>query len=240
MTAARFPLTTPHPRAARWLVALAALQIVIGLLAVVAWRADHGSAAVDLDAVTAVAIPPVGLEQAYPVAEGVARTWRADAALVSASLQVDWPWDVIPGDTEVALGGWATFVFASESAGGTLSVAVDRISGRAARTETIAWAAGPPAPITPPGTFPTGSLRAVALAEADAGRAFRTGCPSSRHLTRVALLQQPSGQATAPPAWLVTYHDSRTPDLNALEFRISVAGGEILSVVDQAPPCEDP
>jgi hypothetical protein len=185
---------------------------------------------------------PATLEDGLAVAWEQARAWRSDARLLSATMQVDWPWQAPPAVvTEVPGTGWLTYVFVAPwqppgrgPGAATLSVVVERLSGRVTLQTTLGWEyppATPPVVATPRPAVST--IAAIKLAEAAGGTAFRRACPHYRHVTRVSLVDQ----GEWPPHWLVTYEDARRPDRNGLLFRIGAASPDILAQEFDAPTC---
>lgn len=184
---------------------------------------------------------PTGIETALRIAEPVAQAWREDAWIAGASMQVDWPWDDTSDSGVVPGGGWVNAVFAGGAGSdpGTLSVLVERGGGVVVRTESLGWDSAPPGSTALVTTYPWSSNGAVIAGEEAGGREFRRACPAARHLTRVSLVAQPDGQQTAPPVWLVTYHDVRQPERNALEFRVDAVSGDVLTTQDRSLPCAE-
>jgi hypothetical protein len=217
---------------------LAAVQLALVAAGVIVWTRSHGETALTDQRLTALAVAtrPTSLESATPVVLRAARAWRSNAVAVSESLQVDWPWEVSADPQPIADGGFATFVFASTGdAGGpaTLSVVVERLSGLVVRREEHSWSqALPPAISLIPSAVD--SLAALDVAEHAGGTAFRRGCPSQRHETRLSRVES----AGAPDIWLVSYPDVRDPTMNALELRIDATTGELLDHINRSRPCE--
>jgi hypothetical protein len=158
-------------------------------------------------------------------------------------MQVDWPWQPPPPGvvTDIPGTGWLTYVFIAPwqppgrgPGAATLSVVVDRLSGRVAAQTTLGWEHAPAAPsviATPTATVP--SSTAIILAEAAGGTTFRRACPQFRHVTRISLVDQPG----VPAFWLVTYEDSRQPDRHGLLLRIGAVTPGVLATADDAPEC---
>jgi hypothetical protein len=217
------------------LVQLLTLAIGVGSW----WFGQRDGDVVALDAVDSTAPAATSIEAARPLADAYAATWRDDARLISATMQLDWPWTV-EGSQVLPPGGWIIAVYAAPDSDETLSLLIDRFDGRLARTASSSGAAVGPDRSIDPVDYRVDSLAAVARAEAEIGTQFRQACPESRHLTRVSPMVEAASEQTGPPTWLVTYHDSRQPGTNALEVRINALTGEVLEVENQSGPCDPP
>ena len=222
----------------RALWALAAVQASLALIAVAIWFESPGDTMALPRQVRAsdVATRPTSLESAWPVALRAARDWRPDAWPVSASMQVDFPWEVGPDPPPVADGGFVTFLFASAGSPGgpeTLGVMVERLSGLVVRQQRLSWTDPLPEAIDLSPTA-VSSAAALDIAEHVGGKAFRRGCPQQRHEVRLNAVTVAGGN----PAWLVSYLDTRTPTINALELRIDAKTGELLDHLDRSTACD--
>lgn len=225
----------------RLLPAIVAAQVLLAVAGLLVWRLLP-----DAPAVPPVPPPdptvtePATLESGLALAERQAAAWLPGARLMSASMQVDWPWDPparpprrVPGT------GWLTYVFVApwqapgrSPGAATLSIVIERLSGQIVAQSVLPWQTAPPMPA--PGPKPAvSSSEAVLAAERFGGTAFRRACPAERHLSRVSLV---SGNGW-PPHWLVTYEDARTPAANALLVRVDAASGALLQSERDAPPC---
>lgn len=237
-------MAEPTARRRRLLWSLLGLQLLLAGAGVVVWRATARSAPAPSFAV-GVATPaavPATLEGAAPVAWERARAWRGGARLLSATMQVDWPWDPPPPAVRRLPGtGWLTYVFVApwgptgrREAAASLTVLVERLSGAVAAQTSLGWETAPPRePDEPPPTVP--SAAAVLAAEATGGTSFRRGCPQFRHLTRAALV--PAG--TLPRHWLVTYEDARQPTRHGLRVRVDAESAAVLETAEEGAGCEE-
>ena len=229
----------------RWLLLLLAFQVVVAGLAFAVWIWTPNAPptpSLPTAGLTPIA-RPASFESAFPLAWEQARAWNPDARLLSATLQVDWPWDPVPPGVVTAVPGtgWITFVFVAPwqppgrgAGAASLSVVVERLSGRILQQSSLGWEYVPATPIavaTPLTTIP--STTAVLVAEAAGGASFRRACPPLRHVTRVAL-ETDQGY---PPHWLITYEDSRAPDGHGLRVRVDAITAEVLEVDQAAPAC---
>lgn len=234
------------PTAARaWLVwSLLALQMLIAAVGVFAWRATATPAPApswEVGVATPAALPAT-LEGGLAVAAERAAAWRSGARLLSATMQVDWPWDPPPPTVRSVPGtGWLTYVFVApwEPTGrreeaASLTVLVERLSGAVVAQDALGWEEAPvPDPAaTPPAVS---STAAVLVAEAVGGTAFRGACPHYRHLTRAALV----AERDRPPVWAVTYEDAREPTRHGLRVRVDAATGEVMEIGGEAVGCEE-
>jgi len=232
----------------RLLWGLLALQVALGATGVGVWRAIAGSGPpppVPAGGGSPIAAP-AGLEEGAEIAWRRARAWRDGAELLSATMQVDWPWEVEPATTGgLPPTGWATYVFVAPWEPGwgrreeaaSLTVLIDRLSGEVAAQETLGWEEAPaPGPATPEAPA-VASTTAALVAEAVGGREFRRACPERRHLSRVSLL--PAGTEGLPAHWLVTYEDMAAPGLHGLRVRIDAASAATLEMAGEAPACEE-
>lgn len=237
-------MTQPVDNRRKLLWCLLGLQLLIGAAGVIFWRASAAPAPAPSFAV-GVATPgrlPATLEDGAAVAWERARGWRAGARLLSATMQVDWPWDPPPGAVRTLPGtGWLTYVFVApwEPAGrreeaASLTVLVERLSGEVVAQTTLGWETVPDAR-PDEGEPPVPSAAAVLVAEASGGTSFRRGCPQFRHLTRVALM--PAG--TLPTHWVVTYEDARQPARHGLRVRVDAASGAVLETAEEGAGCAE-
>ena len=229
--------------------ALLGVQVALAAIGVAVWRWGPDSAPpvppFPTDQLAAGAGGPWTLESGYAVAMERALAWREGARLLSASAQIDWPWDPpAPGPARTVPGtGWLTYVFVApwKPRGGreeaaSLAVVVERLTGAVVVQDSLGWEEAP-ALASPTASPAVGSTEAVLAAESAWGTDFRRACPVQRHLTRVSLV---TGTAL-PPHWLVTYQHERpneAPETHALTVRVDAATGTVLDVGGEAPPCE--
>ncbi len=230
----------------RLLWGLLALQVALGATGVGVWRAIEGSGPpAPVPAVGGVPIAaPAGLEEGEEIARQRARAWRDGAELLSATMQVDWPWEVAQGPAGgLPPTGWATYVFVAPWEPGwgrweeaaSLTVLIDRLSGEVAAQSTLAWEEAP-APRQAPFAAPAVTSTAAALvAEAVGGTEFRRACPERRHLSRVSLLGP--GTEGLPAHWLITYEDTANPGRHGLRLRIDATSAATLEMAQEAPGC---
>jgi hypothetical protein len=231
-------------RGFRWFPALLVVEVVLAALAFAIWLWTPEA---PLPPPTpapgaAPATLPATLESGLEVAWQQARAWRSDARLISATMQVDWPWqpppDAVP---EVPGTGWLTYVFVAPwqppgrgPGAASLSVVVERLSGRVMVQTTLGWEYAPAT--APPAAIPTpaiSTIAAIRLAEAAGGTPFRRACPHYRHVTRISLVEP----GEWPQHWLVTYEDARQPDRHGLLLRIDATTHDVLARDDDAPSC---
>lgn len=236
--------------ARRTLWLLLAGQLALAVLGVGLWRvlAASGPPApvpVPPGAAGTPIADPVGLENGATVAWERARAWHPGSALLSATMQVDWPWEAPPPEVEaVPPTGWLTFVFVAPWDAGrarpeeaaSLTVVIDRLGARVVAQTTSGWEEAPTlAP--PPATPVVGSLAASLIAEEVGGTAFRRACPERRHLSRTSLVA--AGTEGLPEHWVVTYPDTAQPVRQGLIVRIDAASAAVVGGGGEAPPCDD-
>src|SRR5687768_7222686 len=105
-----------RPHWARTGIAIVA-AIIVAQVAISAYAVATGNSEAEPDTpiVPGVEITEaLDLEGAAALGLGIARDWRADAVLVNAGMQVDWPDDSIGRlPTELPQGGWAILRFVS-------------------------------------------------------------------------------------------------------------------------------
>lgn len=235
----------PPWRSRRWLIpALLIVQLLLAALALAVWVWTPDAPALPPLPDTAAPLAGEGAtyESALPLAQAQADAWLPDARLLNASMQVDWDWTVPPGMSAALPGtGWLTYTFIAPwqppsrpPGAASLSVVIERLSGRIVSRETRGWESAPEfRPSPPPATID--SARATLLAEAAGGTDFRRGCPQYRHLSRTFPIV--AGRTDWPQHWVVLYEDSRTPDQHGLLLRIDAASGEVLDRESHAPDC---
>jgi hypothetical protein len=208
---------------------LLALQVLLGVVALAVWVWTPDAPA--LPPLPAATAPLDGsgatYESALPLAQAQADAWLPGAVLLNASMQVDWPWDVPPGETTALPGtGWLTYAFIAPwdppgrpPGAASLGVVIERLSGSMATQETAGWEQAP------------------LLAEADGGTEYRRGCPQYRHMSRTFPVA--AGRTEWPQHWVIIYEDSRVPDKHGLLLRIDAATGAVLDRAGEAPACDE-
>ncbi len=224
------------------LLLLVAVQVLLGAAGIGLWR---WSVRMAPEPPPPAAMPPIArpvtIETAAEAAWSHARAWRADARLLSATMQVDWPWDPPPPALDtIPDTGWLTYVFAApwdaalrRDEAASLSLLIDRVSGEVIVQSTRGWEQAPPftaeiaAPAVPSST-------AILVAEAISGTEFRRDCPAYRHLSRISLTPGP------PAAWLITYEDVRQREQHGLIVQADATTGTVISVTGTAPACTAP
>jgi len=183
-------------------------------------------------------------ESALPLAQAQADAWLPGAILLNASMQVDWPWDVPPGETTGIPGtGWLTYAFIAPwdppgrpPGAASLGVVIERLSGVMMSQDSIGWEEAPEFREPPP-PAPIDSTAATLRAEAEGGTTFRRDCPNYRHLSRTFPLA--AGRTEWPQHWVIIYEDSRVPDQHGLLLRIDATTGELLDRSGEAPACDE-
>lgn len=173
-------------------------------------------------------------------ADQVAHAWDANARLVYASMQIDWPNQPPPTTvTSISPFGWLRFVYVTDISGGrtdraTLSILFERVSGRLINQTVNQWTE----------TFGEGDLfaqvstsdtTAVLGTELGGGTAFRAACPGVRNRSIVSLvIDQSSGQ----PTWVVGYPGKNGDISTGMGFHVNAATGAV--TVTRQPPAECP
>ena len=105
---------TRPSRLRRWLGVLLAVQVLLAVtaLAVWIWTPDAPPLPPETRETARLVGGGATIESALPLAQAQADAWLPGATLLNASMQVDWPWTVPPGQTEaVPATGWLTYVF---------------------------------------------------------------------------------------------------------------------------------
>ena len=229
----------------RVLWTLLGLQVVLAAAGVAVWRLAEGVPPPPAPVSGPSPVVPATLESGAAIARRQADAWRQGAQLLSATMQVDWPWEPPPPVVTTVPGtGWLTYVFVApwdpvlgREEAASLTVLIDRLSGEVAAQTTLGWEEAPE--FTPSATAANlTSTAAVLVAEAAGGTGFRRACPDRRHLTRVSLVE-PRGGGALPPHWLVTYEDTEQPGRHGLVARIDAVTAEVLAIESDAPPCEE-
>jgi hypothetical protein len=182
-------------------------------------------------------------ESALPLAQAQADAWLPGAVLLNASMQVDWPWDVPPGEpTGIPGTGWLTYTFIAPwqapgrpPGAASLGVVIERLSGAVVNQESTGWEEAPEYRAPPPPAA-IDSTAATLRAERAGGTEFRRACPQYRHLSRIFPVA--AGRTEYPQHWVVIYEDSRVPDQHGLMLRIDGASGKVLDRESAAPGCE--
>jgi hypothetical protein len=239
-------------RAPRWwrtrrgtIAVLLALQVALAALAlaVSVWT-PRAPALPPMPAATA---PMAGggatYESALPLAQAQADAWLPGAVLLNASMQVDWPWTVPPGETAELPGtGWLTYAFLApwdppgrSPGAASLGVVIERLSGAVVNQETSGWENAPDFRAPPPAAA-IDSTAATLLAEAAGGTEFRRACPQFRHLSRTFPVA--AGRTEWPQHWVIIYEDTRVLEKHGLLLRIDAETGDLLDQSGDAPECE--
>ena len=255
-TAAAVERTSPGsaPAKRRWwqtwrgaIAGLLVLQVLLALVALAVWVWTPNAPA--LPPRPAERAPLIGdgatYESALPLARKQAAAWLPGALLLNASMQVDWPWTVPPGEpAEIPGTGWLTYAFVAPwhppgrpPGAASLGVVIERLSGEVVSQDTRGWEEPPawPEPI-PPSSID--SSTAILLAEAAGGTDFRRACPNFRHLSRTFPVA--AKRTEWPQHWVISYEDTRAPEKHGLLFRIDAETGEVLDRRVTAPNCETP
>jgi hypothetical protein len=229
----------------RVLWALLAVQVALAAAGIGLWRFGRASPGVPAPIGGPPAIVSPTLEEGAAIARLRADAWRPGAQLLSATMQVDWPWDqTSEAVVAVPATGWLTYVFVApwdpalgREEAASLTVLIDRLSGDVAAQTSLGWEAAPA--VTPSAATPAvTSTAAVLVAEASGGTTFRTACPERRHLTRVSLVE-PVGGGGLPAHWLVTYEDTLQPGRHGFRVRVDAATAAVLEVEGKAASCRD-
>jgi hypothetical protein len=173
-------------------------------------------------------------------ADQVAKAWDANARLVYASMQIDWPNGQPPETvTSISPFGWLRFVYLADIDGGrtdraTLSILIERVSGKLINQTVNQWTE----------SFAEGDLfaqvttsdtTAVLGTELGGGTDFRAACPKVRNRSIVSLvLDQSSGQ----PVWVIGYPGKNGDISTGMGFHVNAATGAV--TVTRQPPSECP
>lgn len=228
------------------IVALLGSQVLLAAIALAVWVWTPD--APPLPPLPAAVAPLAGdgatYESALPLAQAQAAAWLPGALLLNASMQVDWPWEVLPGETPELPGtGWLTYAFIAPwdppgrpPGAASLGLVIERLSGAVMTQDSIGWEEAPEFRDPPPPT-PIDSTAATLRAEAAGGTAFRRDCPNYRHLSRTFPLA--AGRTAWPQHWVIIYEDSRVPDQHGLLLRIDATSGELLARDGNAPSCDE-
>lgn len=235
---------TRPSRLRRWLGVLLAVQVLLAVtaLAVWIWTPDAPPLPPETRETARLVGGGATIESALPLAQAQADAWLPGATLLNASMQVDWPWTVPPGQTEaVPATGWLTYVFIAPwdppgrpPGAASLGITIERLSGAIVSRDSTGWAEAPEFRAAPPPAT-INSRRATLIADRREGADFRRACPEQRHLSRT--LPVDAGRTPWPRHWVVIYEDSRTPAVHGLLLRIDADTGEVLEREERAPAC---
>jgi hypothetical protein len=211
---------------------LLALQVLLALALVI----DHQRST------AAIPSPPDPADWDLPVpdmaltilnsterADEIARSWRADASLSFASMQIDWPTDPPPDVvTSVSAFGWLRLVYIApidqgEHEFAALSLLFERVSGALVNTSVSGWSSGPPGePLL--SNISVTDETAVLAAEVSGGTEFRSACPDKRGQSGVALTVDPvSGERI----WSIVYRDTSTGNAGPMRVAVNAVTGEV-------------
>jgi hypothetical protein len=180
---------------------------------------------------------PLDLEGIWPFASTVATGWHADASLVRASMQIDWPGDASAQPaSQLPTGGWIFLTFLSSD--GLLTMRIDRGSGVIVDTETLdidskfreAFSIAPinfSAAKTTSGT-------AASAAEVAYGSTFRSACPELRHTSWVAVQVDPASGATS---WHIEYESRGDQPQPSMTLDVDWKNADIQNVENATEPC---
>ena len=245
-------MATPDDRSVRrTLLGLLGVAVTLALAGLLAWRLVPDAPPPPPLPAVAPGEEALTLESAAPIARIHAERWLPGARLLTASMQIDWPWQRAPV-LGLPDGGWVTFVYAAPwsvfgqtDRAASLSLVLERQTGQVVRQSTLGWETPPLPPATPLAAASaatpvarTGGLSSAAaaiVAEAAGGTAFRLACPDLRYVSRVI----PSGDPPNPVAWVVVYEDARQPNRHGFLVRIDAATGELLETGGESPPCPE-
>lgn len=173
-------------------------------------------------------------------ADQVARAWDANARLVYASMQIDWPNEPPPTTvTSISPFGWLRFVYVTDIDGGrtdraTLSILFERVSGRLINQTINQWTE----PFADGDLFAqvtTSDTTAVLGTELGGGTAFRAACPKIRNRSIVSLVLD---QSSAEPIWVIGYPGQNGDITAGMGFHVNAATGAV--TVTRQPPKECP
>jgi hypothetical protein len=180
---------------------------------------------------------PLDLEGIWTFANGVATNWRADAQLVAASMQIDWPHaaDDLPL-TELARGGWIFMAYLSQD--DLLTMRIDRGSGTIVETRLTnlddkardAYAAHP----IDLNAATTRSGTAAQAAEAAYGLEFRNACRDQRFMS---WLNVEHDLNTGTPHWHIEYEARADEPQPSMKLDIDWQTGDIRNVENATAPC---
>ena len=222
-----------------------AAQVMVILLAVGYWWASRAAAPQPLNEPWPTPDPamtrPVTLESAYPIADGRAEEWEANAQLVNVSMQVDWPAEGDNGvPLRVAPGGWVTFVYVAPwkawfnvDGTQTLTLLFERNSGAIVDERVVKSSVGESALALKDMTYLISSTDAILVAESAIGASYRAECPAYRSATKVSL----DVRTAEEPSWFVSYQDARHTERNDVEVRVATVSGELMVDRKPAEPC---
>lgn len=218
-----------------WGIGLLALQVVLaGILLVNHQRA--ASALPEAPAAHEWQLPTpdngltilTGVERANPIAQ----SWREEAVLAFASLQVDWSTDP-PPDTITAVSpfGWLRLVYVApvngaESDYAALSMLFERVSGSLVSSSVSAWNSGPPPEPLLDGVTVTDET-AILAGELSGGTEFRAACPGKRNQTGISLTIDPT---TGARQWNLVYREQGNSAGGPMRISVNAVTGEVRDV----------
>lgn len=212
--------------ARRLLVLFILLQIVLSAFLVS--RSVLEPAAVSSEAERLETHVPVGfplsIETGLDGATKIAQRWSADAWLMSATMQVEWPRaEPEATSSEIPKGGWIIYIFGSEGGEG-LSLLIDRVGHGIFDQDVVVWTDETRKSIFYT-TYPISSITAQFAAETIYGATFRGACPAFRHLSRVSFVPNMNGVGAH---WAVSYEDARSLGGPAFVVRIDANEGLVI------------
>jgi hypothetical protein len=228
------------------IVALLGVQVALAVLALGVWMWTPDAPALPPPATATAPLIDGGAtyESALPLAQAQADAWLPGAALLNASMQVDWPWEAPAGEVTAVPGtGWLTYTFIAPwhppgrpPGAASLGVVIERLSGAVVTQETMGWEEAPEFRDPPP-PAEIDATEATLRAEAAGGTEFRRECPQYRHLSRTFPVA--AGRTEWPQHWVIIYEDTRVAEKHGLMLRIDAASGEVLDRGGDAPGCDE-
>ena len=180
---------------------------------------------------------PLDLEGIWTFSNGVATEWRADAQLVGASMQIDWPHEADDRPlSELAHGGWIFMAFLSQD--DLLTMRIDRGSGTVVETRLTnldnkardAYAEHP----IDLNAATTRSGTAAQAAEAAYGLEFRNACRSQRFMSWLNVEQDANSRTLH---WHIEYEARADEPQPSMVLDIDWQTGEIRNVENATTPC---
>jgi len=223
-----------------WIARVAILVLLVGQVIFVTWALKPPALAFRSTSHQPVAMTapiqalPLTLETGQSTAANMARTWKANARLVSAVMRVEWTEDTGPTDFAMPSGGWVVYLF--DSGESTLSLYLDRRTGALITSATGESGEGQWETLDF-NAFPRKSTTALLTANVLEGASYRGACPATRSSALVALWLAPDGAGATRATWTVTYGDSRFEGTHDVVVQLDATSGNVTETERRDRPC---
>ena len=180
---------------------------------------------------------PLEIETVLPFAQSVAKTWRSEAKLVRANLQIDWPHEPTAArKSDLPAGGWIMLAFVGGDK--MLTMRLDRgsgiiVEGRISTLDAKTQSSYGASPLDLASASTT-SGTAMQAVEAAYGNSFRTACPDQRFTSWIFSAVDP---ATGARSWHAEYEQRSDSPQPSMSVDIAWATGDLSNVKNATQPC---